>query len=108
MNSTSTDSNRAADGTARDWLVPLGGALGLIVGNGPISVFAFGVFIGPLEAEFGWSRASLGIAIALCAFMSAITLPFIGLLMDKFGVRRPMAGAICLCARKVAASGQSA
>ena len=108
MNSISVDPNRAAEGTARDWLVPLGGALGLIVGNGPISVFAFGVFIGPLEGEFGWSRASLGISIALCALLSAITLPFIGLLMDKFGVRRPMAIAICLFALNVAVIGQSA
>jgi len=108
MNSISTGPNRAAEGTARDWLVPLGGALGLIVGNGPISVFAFGVFIGPLEGEFGWSRASLGVAIALCALLSAITLPFIGLLMDKFGVRRPLAIAICLFALNVAAIGQSA
>src|SRR5260221_9025154 len=108
MNSIAADPNRATEGTARDWLVPLGGALGLIVGNGPISVFAFGVFIGPLEGEFGWSRASLGIAIALCAFLSAITLPFIGLLMDKFGVRRPMAVAICLFALNVAGIGPSA
>src|SRR5258706_4064959 len=106
MNSISTDT--AATGrTTRDWLVPLGGALGLIVGNGPISVFAFGVFIGPLESEFGWSRASLGVAIALCALFSAITLPFIGLLMDKYGVRRPMAIAICLFALNVAAISQS-
>lgn len=107
MKSISTEPDRAAEGAARDWLVPLGGTLGLIVGNGPISVFAFGVFIGPLESEFGWSRASLGIAIALCALLSAITLPFVGLLMDKFGVRRPMAIAICLFALNVAAIGQS-
>src|SRR5436190_17633568 len=108
MNSNATDSNIATEGRARDWLVPVGGTLGMIVGNGPISVFAFGIFIGPLEAEFGWSRASLGVAIALCALLSAITLPFIGLLMDKFGVRRPMAIAICLFALNVAAIGQSA
>ena len=108
MKSISTNPDRAAEGTARDWLVPLGGALGLIVGNGPISVFAFGVFIGPLESEFGWSRASLGIGIALCALLSAITLPFVGLLMDKYGVRRPMALAICLFALNVAVIGQSA
>ncbi len=107
MNSISTDT--AATGrTTRDWLVPLGGALGLIVGNGPISVFAFGVFIGPLESEFGWSRASLGMATALCALLSAITLPFVGVLMDKFGVRRPLAIAICLFGLNVAAIGQSA
>jgi len=107
MNSISTDT-AATERTTRDWLVPLGGALGLIVGNGPISVFAFGVFIGPLESEFGWSRASLGIATALCALLSAITLPFVGVLMDKFGVRRPLAIAICLFGLNVAAIGQSA
>ena len=107
MNSTSTDS-AGAEGPTRDWLIPLGGALGLIVGNGPISVFAFGVFIGPLESEFGWSRASLGMATALCALLSAITLPFVGLLMDRFGVRRLLAIAVCLFGLNVAAIGQSA
>jgi hypothetical protein len=63
MKSSSTQAGGVAEGTARDWLVPVAGALGLIVGNGPISVLAFGVLIGPLESEFGWSRASLGIAI---------------------------------------------
>ena len=103
----SIDRDVTAENTPRDWLVPLGGALGLIVGNGPISVFAFGVFIGPLEGEFGWSRASLGGAIALCALLSAITLPFVGLLMDKFGVRRPLAIALCLFAVNVVLIGQS-
>lgn len=107
MRSTTVGSGDAARETARDWLVPVAGALGLIVGNGPISVFAFGVFIGPLEAEFGWSRASLGIATALCALLSAITLPIVGLLMDKFGVRRPLTLALCLFALNVAAIGQS-
>ena len=94
------------EGALRNWLVPVGGALGLIVGNGPVSVFAFGVFIGPLEREMGWTRASLGMATALCALLSALTLPFIGLLMDKFGVRRPLAIAICLFAVNVALIGQ--
>jgi len=101
------DAADSEDGAQRHWLVPVGGALGLIVGNGPISVFAFGIFIGPLEREMGWTRASLGMATALCALLSALTLPFIGLLMDKFGVRRPLAIAICLFAANVALIGQS-
>src|SRR5882672_11721869 len=108
MSSSSTESGGVVEGTTRDWLVPVGGTLGLIVGNGPISVFAFGVFIGPLESEFGWSRASLGVALALCALLSAVTLPFVGLLMDKFGVRRPLAIAIVLFGLNVAVIGQSA
>lgn len=108
MTSMSSDLAGAGERSARSWLVPIGGALGLIVGNGPISVFAFGVFIGPLEREFGWSRADLGTAMALCALLSAITLPFVGLLMDRFGVRRPLACAIGLLAVNVALIGQSA
>src|SRR6266403_4767834 len=105
MNSISTGPNRAAEGTARDWLVPLGGALGLIVGNGPISVFAFGVFIKPLEAEFGWSRASISAGLSLCGLFSALALPLVGGLMDRYGVRRPLLIAVCLFALNIAAIG---
>ncbi|WP_179403284.1 MFS transporter [Burkholderia guangdongensis] len=91
----------------RNWLVPAGGTLGLIVGNGPISVFAFGVFMVPLQSAFGWSRASLGLATALCALVSALSLPFVGLLMDKFGVRRLLAWGIGLFGLNVALIGQA-
>jgi len=106
MDSTG-DSSQQAEAGGRNWLVPVGGALGLIVGNGPISLFAFAVFIGPLEREFGWSRASLGVATAMCALLSAISLPIVGVLMDRFGVRRPMAIAILLFGLNVAVIGQS-
>ena len=107
MKTTGGDRLDSAEGSVRSWLVPVGGALALIVGNGPISVFAFGVFMGPLQSEFGWSRASLGLATALCALVSALSLPFVGLLMDKFGVRRVLAVAICLFGLNVAAIGQT-
>jgi MFS family permease len=87
------------------WLLPAGSAIALIVGNGPISVFAFGVFIKPLEAEFGWSRASISAGLSLCGLFSAITLPFVGGLMDRHGVRRPLVIAVCLFALNIAAIG---
>ncbi|WP_052409611.1 MFS transporter [Paraburkholderia oxyphila] len=95
------------DSFGENWLIPVGGTLGLIVGNGPISVFAFGVFMGPLQMAFCWSRASLGFASALCALLSALSLPFVGLLMDKFGVRRIQALAICLFGLNVALIGRT-
>jgi MFS family permease len=87
------------------WLLPAGSAIALIVGNGPISVFAFGVFIKPLEAEFGWSRASISAGLSLCGLFSAIALPFVGGLMDRHGVRRPLVIAVCLFALNIAAIG---
>ncbi|TKC80226.1 MFS transporter [Trinickia terrae] len=107
MRTTSSDRLDDADGSAGTWLVPVGGAIALIVGNGPVSVFAFGVFMGPLQSEFGWSRASLSVATALCALVSALSLPFVGLLMDKFGVRRVLALGICLFGLNVAVIGQT-
>jgi len=87
------------------WLLPIGSAIALIVGNGPISVFAFGVFIKPLEAEFGWSRASISAGLSLCGLFSALALPLVGGLMDRYGARRPLVIAVCLFALNIAAIG---
>jgi MFS family permease len=87
------------------WLLPIGSAIALIVGNGPISVFAFGVFIKPLEAEFGWSRASISAGLSFCGLFSALALPLVGGLMDRYGVRRPLLIAVCLFALNIAAIG---
>jgi MFS family permease len=87
------------------WLLPIGSAIALIVGNGPISVFAFGVFFKPLEAEFGWSRASISAGLSLCGLFSALALPLVGGLMDRYGVRRPLMIAVCLFALNIAAIG---
>jgi MFS family permease len=103
----SRESETVKELNVRRWLIPFGSAIALIVGNGAISVFAFGVFIKPLEAQFGWSRASLSGATALCGLLSAIVLPFVGLLIDRVGVRRPLMVAIVLFAANVAAVGLS-
>lgn len=85
------------------WWISAGSCLALIVVNGSICVFSFGVFIKPLEAEFGWDRASISFGLTLCALCSAISLPIAGGLMDKFGVRPVMLTSIVLFALNVAA-----
>jgi MFS family permease len=57
--------------------------LGATIGAGQ---FAFGVFIIPLEDEFGWSRTQINISLTLSAFMGILA-PFVGRLMDKHGAR---------------------
>jgi MFS family permease len=51
----------------------------------------FGVFIKPMEAEFGWDRASLSGAAALSLFLLGAVGPFVGWLADRWGPRRVMA-----------------
>ena len=85
------------------WWISIGSFFALIVVNGSISVFSFGVFIKPLEAEFGWDRGSISAGLALCALCSAISLPVAGGLMDKYGVRPVMLTSIVLFAANIAA-----
>jgi MFS family permease len=101
------ESDTSKESTLKRWLVPFASAIALIVGNGSISVFAFGVFIKPLEEQFGWSRAALSGATALCGLLSALALPFVGLIIDRVGVRRPLMVAIVLFATNVALVGLS-
>ena len=47
------------------WWVVLGSTIGLIVGNGPITLFTFGVFLKPIVAEFGWNRGTVASAVTV-------------------------------------------
>jgi MFS family permease len=46
------------------------------------------VLINPLEAEFGWDRASISLAISLYMLLQAATTPVQGQLIDRYGPRR--------------------
>lgn len=50
----------------------------------------FGVFIKPIEAEFGWTRAQLSGAAALSLFVLGAVGPMVGWLADIWGPRRVM------------------
>jgi MFS family permease len=52
--------------------------------------FAFGVFITPLEEEFGWTRTQINISLTL-GVITAFISPFTGRLLDMYGSRWIMA-----------------
>jgi MFS family permease len=60
----------------------------MLAGSGIRAVF--GVFIKPIEAEFGWSRAQLSGAAALSLFVLGAVGPMVGWLADVWGPRRVM------------------
>ncbi|MFT4068181.1 MFS transporter [Paraburkholderia sp.] len=77
------------------WRDLVGAMIGLGLGIGaynPVSSF----FFRALEHEFGWSKAAA--AVSLVAFpLTAVALPFAGVLLDRFGVRKvAMLSAICM------------
>lgn len=54
------------------------------------------VLMVPLEEEFGWSRGVLSLAVGINLVLFGLTAPFAAALMDRFGIRRVVAGALVL------------
>jgi MFS family permease len=48
---------------------------------------SFGIFVKPLEAEFGWDRAAISGVAALSLLCYGVGQPFIGRLIDRYGPR---------------------
>ncbi|HEX2093716.1 MAG TPA: MFS transporter [Longimicrobiaceae bacterium] len=63
-----------------------------------------GVLIVPLEAEFGWSRATLSLAVSVNLVLYGLMGPFAATIMDRLGVRRTMLASLAVTAAGVAAT----
>ena len=50
-------------------------------------IWAFSLFIEPLEAQFGWSRAEVALASSLALLASGLASPFVGKWADRYGPR---------------------
>jgi len=85
------------------WWIVVGATLALVVCNGPMVVFTFGLFLKPVSHEFGWDRGTMSAASGMAALMSALAIPFVGMLMDRWGVRRVLLPIILLFSLSLAA-----
>ncbi|HYE84957.1 MAG TPA: MFS transporter [Vicinamibacterales bacterium] len=65
-----------------------------------------GLFMVPLESEFGWSRATISAAVAVNIALFGLIGPFAASVMDRWGLRRVVLGALALMASAVALSTQ--
>jgi predicted MFS family arabinose efflux permease len=79
------------------WRELLGGTIGLglgIASYNPVS----SMFFRSLEQEFGWSKAAAAISLIAMPITAAV-LPFAGMALDRFGVRRvAFASTLCMAA----------
>lgn len=60
-----------------------------------------GVLIVPLEREFGWTRATISLAVSVNLLLYGLIGPFAAALFEAVGVRRVMTGALLLLATGV-------
>jgi MFS family permease len=56
-----------------------------------LGFYALGVFITPLEEEFGWSRGQVSIGIALATIVSGLLGPAVGVATERLGARAVLA-----------------
>jgi MFS transporter, OFA family, oxalate/formate antiporter len=66
----------------------LGAALGMSVGFAAIFISTNGVFIPAVLRDFHWGRAQAAQSYAASMLGLALVSPLVGILMDRFGVRR--------------------
>ncbi len=77
------------------WIPLLGGVLGSTTCGALL--YAWSVFIKPLNAEFGWSRADISMAFSICVLAFGLITFIAGKMSDKYGPRIVVAiGAILL------------
>jgi MFS family permease len=70
------------------WWVVVGAVCGLFVCNGPVLAFTFGVFLKPIMADTGWDRGAASFALSVGGIFSALMVPVLGRMMDRWGIRR--------------------
>ena len=85
------------------WWIVVGSTIGLIVGNGPVSLFSSGVFLKPVSGEFGWDRATMTGAAGLSGLFSAVCVPIVGIMIDRWGIKRVMLPILALYGLSIAA-----
>jgi MFS family permease len=73
---------------SRGWKVILAAGLGVGAGSTGLPFYTFGVFVGPMAAEFGWSRSEITLGSFFLSLGTFLLAPFMGALVDRIGARR--------------------
>ena len=85
------------------WLVVLGSTIALVVSNGPIILFTFGVFLKPVSEELGWSRGTMSLGVSIGLTLAGLATPIVGRMIDRWGIQKVTLVIVTLFATSFAA-----
>lgn len=88
--------NPAATEWRKYGVLPFAASLGYA--TSVLHSYSLGAFIGPLQQEFGWSRAQISAGLTISALISAVGCIPVGMLVDRVGPRRVgLIGVLAMC-----------
>ena len=85
------------------WVTVAVCTFGISTGPGAFAFGSAGQFIGAFHDEFGWDRTEVSFGLLILTGMTALSLPFIGRLIDRYGARRVLVPSLVLFAGCLAA-----
>jgi sugar phosphate permease len=68
------------------WWLLAASVVAMAFGSG-VSFWSFGLYVQPLEDEFGWTRAEVSLGFSSALLVSGLAGPFVGWWIDKRGAR---------------------
>jgi predicted MFS family arabinose efflux permease len=85
------------------WPIVIASTVALVVGNGPVLLFTFGVFLKPIAEQMDWSRGTMSLGVAIALTFAGLMTPLVGRFIDRWGVQRVLLFSITVFALSVAA-----
>ena len=85
------------------WTIVGASAVGLMCSAGPVNIFTFGVFLRAVTEDLHIGRATFASAMLITSWISTLSGPVIGWLLDRWGARPVMIVSIVLFALATAA-----
>lgn len=70
------------------WPILVGATVAMISGVATLPAYTAGLFITPLQAEFGWTRAAISLGPSIAALGIAASTPFVGALTERIHPRK--------------------
>ena len=83
-----TERNSKSTGIYYGWWIVATAAVGMSTGPGQFAFGALGLFMIPLNEEFGWSRTEISLALTSFTVALAFSITYIGKLVDQYGSRK--------------------